>query len=578
MSTYDPVNVPGGMKGSFDWIMDHAQKEARSLNQRQKNILSKTQSICPICQKPTEAFYVERGGKVFFEQHCEEHGVCRTTVSETVDDYRDWVAQPVINVPPKAPITKGDAADQGCPLHCGTCENHLQTACCVLIDVTNRCNQHCPYCFADAKEHARRDNEPTLAEIEAKYDLLLELGEERTFNIQLSGGEPTVRDDLPEIIRMAKDKGFAYVQINSNGRRIACEKGYAQKLKAAGASVVFMQFDGTNDAIYRKLRNEPLLAIKKQAIRNCEAAGLPVTLVPTIVKGVNTENIGEMMDFLLENVNVVKGIHFQPVSFFGRHPETMETPKTTGTAETMEAAEVKALEKAAGNAQAENRQSDNPAPGTVPSKTPGNAQGENGRTRCLAESNESQPEPVQNSGDFPGRITMFGLLRELEKQRPAFQYEDFCPIATGHALCCFYSTYIREPDGSARCTMTKARKESGISCCDASMIDKGEVIRKDRDFVLNKWEIAPPQEAMEANENPKYKSSAEITSLDEFLRYYSRNAFTVTGMAFQDITNLDAERVKRCRVQVLSEDHRLIPFCAYNSIYRSNGKNEKDGT
>ncbi|MEI3502777.1 MAG: hypothetical protein V8Q42_03620 [Anaerovoracaceae bacterium] len=60
----------------------------------------------------------------------------------------------------------------------------------------------------------------------------------------------------------------------------------------------------------------------------------------------------------------------------------------------------------------------------------------------------------------------------------------------------------------------------------------------------------------------------EIMDIDEFLRYYRQNTFTVTGMAFQDITNLDAERVKRCRVQVLSPDNRLIPFCAYNTIYR----------
>ena len=93
------------------------------------------------------------------------------------------------------------------------------------------------------------------------------------------------------------------------------------------------------------------------------------------------------------------------------------------------------------------------------------------------------------------------------------------------------------------------------------------MIKRDRDFVLNKWEIAPPEK--QEDNVPGYQSSAEITSLDEFLRYYRRNSFTVTGMAFQDLTNLDAERVKRCRVQVLSEDGRLIPFCAYNSIYRN---------
>lgn len=476
-------------------------------------ILSRSQSICSVCHRPVEAFYVERDGKVFFDKICEEHGVCSTIVSETADDYKEWVRRPVINIPPVMPLTRGDADDRSCPLHCGTCENHLQTACCVLIDVTDRCNQHCPYCFASSEKDADKGSEPTLEEMGAKFDLLLKLGEERAFNIQLSGGEPTVRDDLPEIIRLARDKGFEYIQVNTNGRRIAEEDGYAHTLKDAGASVVFMQFDGTNDDIYRKLRNEPLFDVKKRAIRNCERAGLPVTLVPTIVEGVNTDNIGEMMEFLIENVNVVKGIHFQPVSFFGRHPE---------------------------------------------------------------EADGSGAASSDLSGDFPGRVTMFGLLHKLEEQSPGFSYKDFCPIATGHTLCCFYSTYIREPDGSIRCTMTKERQEAGIGCCDTAAPDRGEVIRRDRDFVLNKWEIAPPQEEDPGEGRPKYRSSAEITSLDEFLRYYRLNTFTVTGMAFQDVSNLDAERVKRCRVQVLSDDNRLIPFCAYNSIYRGTGDQRGD--
>ena len=543
--------------------------------------ISKTQSICPVCHKPINAYYIEMGhgdvypvpesdccceqapeescccepdGRVYFVQQCPEHGEFRTLASESAADFKAWVQNPVINIPPKQAITEGAptetccgaASEFGseCPLHCGTCTNHLQTTCCVLIDVTQRCNQHCPYCFALSgagdvqgdRFHDEAGNyvpqaefgEPTLAEIEAKYDFLLEQGEEgREFNIQLSGGEPTVRDDLPEIIRMARNKGFSYVQINSNGRRLAEEEGYAKVLKDAGTSVIFMQFDGTRDDIYMKLRGEALFEKKVQAIRNCEKAGLAVTLVPTVVRGVNDDNIGEMMDFLVENVNVVKGVHFQPASFFGRYP----------------------------------------------------------------------------SGDeLEGRITMFGLLRELENQRPEFKFEDSLPISTGHTLCCFYSTYIREPDGSVRCTLTQNQKDEGVSCCDTqgagecccetqvsngvvsvgccdmTQADRLEVIKKDRDYVLDKWTVEIPDEentccCCGSQADPDfsgYESAEDITDLDEFLTYYRQNTFTVTGMAFQDLTNLDAERLKRCRVVQLTDDNRLIPFCAFNTIYRKN--------
>ena len=48
------------------------------------------------------------------------------------------MSHPVVNIPPLKPITGGKEVE--CPLHYGTCENHLQTVCCVLIDITQRCN------------------------------------------------------------------------------------------------------------------------------------------------------------------------------------------------------------------------------------------------------------------------------------------------------------------------------------------------------------------------------------------------------------------------------------------------------
>ena len=456
--------------------------------------LQRTQSICPTCNKPLEADYVEDGGKVFLRKTCVEHGDFESYIAEFEKDFINWMAHPVINVPPKKALTDG-AIDSQCPLHCGTCKNHMQTACCVLIDVTERCNQHCPYCFAKSEEDGA--DEPDLKELERKYDLLLELGEERPFNIQLSGGEPTVREDLPQIIKMGQDKGFDYIQINTTGKRLALEEGYAEILKQAGATVIFLQFDGTDDRIYEALRGEPLLEIKMKAIENCRKARLPVTLVPTIVKNVNLDHLGSIMEFLLKNIDVVKGIHFQPVSFFGRHPDKSSA--------------------------------------------------KDGKRR-----------------DFENRVTMFDVMHDLERQTDGkFKYEDFCPITTGHTLCCFYGTYRKQKDGSVKSLISDETKAAGVSCCDtATPLD---IIKKDRNFVLNKWDL-PKQESPCCCE-------PEVMDFDQFLRDIKSNMFTVSAMAFQDISNLDAERLKRCRVQVMSADDRLIPFCAYNSMYRR-GVNE----
>ncbi len=488
------------------------------------NVISKVQSICPICRKPLTGEYISVDGSVLFRRFCSEHGTFDSEIAEREEDFLRWTANPSVNIPPKRPVTKGvdqsNGSDLGsqCPLYCGTCENHLQTACCVLIDVTERCNQHCPYCFA--KSEGDKEGELTLAEIERKYDLLLELGEERTYNIQLSGGEPTVRDDLPDIIRMGKEKGFEFIQINTNGRRLATEKGYARLLKEAGASVIFLQFDGTNDDIYKELRGEPLFEQKKKAVKNCREAGLPVTIVPTVVRNVNLGNVGDMIRFLLENVDVVKGIHFQPVSFFGRYPDRLPQ-------------------------------------------------------------NEADGEEIRY-GDYENRVTMFDIMRELEEQTEgALHGEDFYPITSGHPLCCFQSSYQKMPDGRVKSLINYGTKRQGLSCCEAK--DPLEIIKKDRNFVVNKWNIPEENsggncgcaEEVPASSNCDGDTSTScgcggqgLLDFDQFLAEMRRNMFSVSCMAFMDNSNLDAERLKRCRVQVLSPDDRLIPFCAYNSIYR----------
>jgi uncharacterized radical SAM superfamily Fe-S cluster-containing enzyme len=142
--------------------------------------------------------------------------------------------------------------------------------------------------------------------------------------IQLSGGEPTVRDDLPAVIELGRSLGFSFIQVNTNGLRIAEEESYAATLHKAGAASVFLQFDGTEDGIYETLRGRPLYAAKRRAIERCTENGIGVVLVPTIVPGVNTGNIGAIIKLALELSPAVRGVHFQPVGYFGRCPDTPE--------------------------------------------------------------------------------------------------------------------------------------------------------------------------------------------------------------------------------------------------------------
>lgn len=247
---------------------------------------------------------VLRGKDVFLEKDCREHGHFSTVVWRGEPSLDMWRA----GIPE---IALGE--NPNCPQDCGLCGEHRQKTCCALVEVTGRCNLRCKYCFADDTPPV----DPPVLEIRGWFEDLVK--NNRTF-VHISGGEPTVRDDLPDIVRAAKESGCEYIQLNSNALRLATDEAYVKALADAGLSFVFMQFDGIRDEIYRELRGKPLFELKRKAIENCFRYRIGVTLVPTLVPGVNTDDIGAILRFAISMSPAVRGVHFQPVSYFGRYP------------------------------------------------------------------------------------------------------------------------------------------------------------------------------------------------------------------------------------------------------------------
>ncbi len=276
-----------------------------------RTALGVTASVCPVCLRRIAAERVAEGGDVYLRKTCPEHGVFETVIWRGAPAYAPW-GQAAAD--PAHPACATDTG-RGCPFDCGLCPEHRQRSCCVLVEVTQRCNLACPVCFAAS---GRAAPDPGLDEIAARLRALRESG--RQVNIQLSGGEPTVRDDLPEIVALARDLGFAFVQANTNGLRLADDPSYLRRLKAAGLRCVFLQFDAVTDDAYRKIRGRDLLAVKERAIRNCAALDLGVVLVPVLVPGVNTQQIGDIVDFAIARMPTVRTVHFQPISYVGRFP------------------------------------------------------------------------------------------------------------------------------------------------------------------------------------------------------------------------------------------------------------------
>lgn len=451
-----------------------------------KNLLGVTESVCPVCLQRIKAEKIEVQDEVYLIKSCEKHGEFRVLIWQGEPCYQEW-ENPKVPAAPNVCLTE---VERGCPYDCGLCPDHRQDTCCVLLEVTARCNLACPVCFARAAEEDSAD--PGLEEIESWFRLLIKNG--GPYNIQLSGGEPTLRDDLPAIIKMGRDLGFSYIQVNSNGLRLARENGFAKLLKEAGLSCVFLQFDGTLDRIYEQIRGRKLLELKKQAISACAAEGIGVVLVPTLVPGINMDNIGEIIEFAIAAMPWVRGVHFQPVSYFGRYPF---------------------------------------AP------------------------------PVK-------RITIPHILRAIEVQSGGrLKADNFLPAGAENSYCSFHGNFILQQDGTLKpWSSFSASKDAQSKCC-CQPLSAAEGLKKGREFVARQW--SGPQKEMLLENHSAGSCGCDTKSLDEFLLRAANFTLAISGMAFQDAWTLDLERLRECKVHVMSPEKRIIPFCAYNLT-------AKDGT
>lgn len=271
-----------------------------------------TRSVCPKCLKAIPAKIFEKDKKVFMEKTCETHGDYLALLSSDSQMYQ--FAKDLYPNTLKKMVNN-------CPTDCGLCPSHSQHTCIALIEVTKKCNLHCNVCFASAGE--QKDVQVSQDTIKKMFQAVLKSEGGIARPVQLSGGEPLIRKDLPEIVQMGQKLGFKHIEINTNGIALAEEPDLSQRLAEAGVSQILLQFDGVNDDVYFKIRGENLLSYKIDAIENCEKNGIGVTLVPAIIKGINDDQLGPIIRFAMSKKNVT-AINFQPVTYIGRYPQTFQ--------------------------------------------------------------------------------------------------------------------------------------------------------------------------------------------------------------------------------------------------------------
>lgn len=433
-----------------------------------KEILKETQSLCPFCLGRIKARIFTENSKVYLEKSCPEHGDCKVIIwRNDAEHYLKW-AEFAGERSPIGPENRLAQPHSGCPYDCGLCPEHKQDSSMTAIMTTNRCNLYCPVCFTHGNEGPVY--EPTLDTIKRMYQCVLDTY--GAYPIELCGGEPTIRDDLPQIIATGKEMGFSYFQINTNGIRIAKDKEYLMRLKEAGANVIYLGFDGVTDEVYQYTTGRNLFDLKVQAVTNCSQVRIGVILVPCILPNVNFNQIGDIIQFAKKWVPTVKGLLFQPVSYFGRY------------------------------------------------------------------------QGIPKDED---RITIPDILRALEKQTQGeLKESNFVPPVCEDPHCSFSGFAVLLENGKLLPTSNFQHRETGEDGAAHS-----------RQFVRQYWRFIDKSEV-----HPSPLSQYRRTPFCNFLERLQREYLTIGGMAFQDVWNIDLEKLKRCPIHIVSLTGKMIPLCA----------------
>lgn len=272
-----------------------------------------TMSLCETCLRLVHTKILIEGDGVFFLKRCPQHGVQKTLVSTDAAYFKsckDFIK------PGDLPLQYQSRTEYGCPYDCGLCPDHEQHSCLALIEINDECNLACPVCFADSSPQRTRNR--TLAEVDAMLETLV-ASEGNPDLVQISGGEPSIHPQIMDILRLAKSKPIRHVMLNTNGIRIATDRAFVAELATLKPGFeVYLQFDLQKREALENLRGADLRRVREQALANLEEAGISTTLVCVVKKGVNDDEIGDIVRHAL-SWQCVRGITFQPVQDAGRN-------------------------------------------------------------------------------------------------------------------------------------------------------------------------------------------------------------------------------------------------------------------
>lgn len=517
------VAVSGNVKLSEKEI----QAKIKKLLFRGERPVRVIMSLCPRCVEEKKwnemripALVFEKDNKIMIRKECPKHGIYSDAYWENADYYFYQMQFADQGIELESLHVDKPLSEIICPNDCGLCAQHKSHTALANIVVTNRCDLSCWYCFFYQKQN-EPVYEPNLDQIRAMLKVLRSERPVPCNAVQLTGGEPMMRTDIVEIVKMCREEGFEHVQLNTNGIRISQDPELVKKVVNAGVNVFYMSFDGVTPKTNPKNFWEVPKAIEN--VRKTGKAG--IVLVPTVINGYNTHELGDILRYAAANIDVVRGVNFQPVSLVGMMPKNERSKQRITIPRTIELIE----EQTNGEIGLEDFYS-------VP---------------CVG--------PITN-------------LVEAIRGRPQYR------LSTHFA--CGAGTYVFV-EGKHFIPITRFVDVEGLFNYLQELANDikskklgrlGKVLTASRLlYKLNSF--------IDKEKQPKSLSlgriltNALLSGSYDGLKEFHYNSLFIGLMHFMDPYDYDVDRVERCCIHYAMPDGRVVPFCAFNVIpdlYREN--------
>src|SRR4051812_43501899 len=274
--------------------------------------LELTNSLCSTCLRKVEAKVVIQHDHVYLHKWCPEHRFQKVLISTDAEYYK--LSRQTLK-PGQMPLKFNTPIQYGCPYDCGLCPDHEQHSCLTLVEITDQCNLTCPVCYSESSP--KRLTHRSIEQIEFMLDCVVR-NEGKPDVVQISGGEPTIHPQFFDVLDAAKRRPIKHLMVNTNGVKIAQDAAFARRLKEYMPGFeLYLQYDSSRPERLRELRGEDLTDVRRRALDRLNEHNVSTTLVVTLKKGLNDDEIGETIDFALKQ-RCVRGVTFQPIQSAGR--------------------------------------------------------------------------------------------------------------------------------------------------------------------------------------------------------------------------------------------------------------------